>query len=200
MKHTKHFTGMAFILSIILLAACAGNKNMAQTPGVFDQYGKEEQLNDPFLHGLQQQNDIVLAIATENTALGKRITYQVLAMKKGKWQGYKYVNSTRPVQIRTGDITVSKTACDSVIQFLKQIEVWKIRDNAGKSNCNAVINDGSNWHLLIITPTKVTRSAFYEPQFYQEHCPDASRQLFLDATNKIKQVFDHSAPANSTDQ
>ncbi len=182
---------MKMTLSIcftFIIIAC-GSAKIAGAQKAFAQYGKEEQLTDSFLHALQRQNDIVIATAIENNSFAKTITYQILAMKNGGWKGYKYVNSSRSPGLRVNEMNVPKAAGDSLILFLKQIEVWKIKNDEGRTTCNAVINDGSTWHLFIIMPTRVIESSFYEPEFYQQNCSNANRKLFLDAINKIRQVF-----------
>ncbi len=175
----------------ITVVACSTVKNAAQSQPVVEQYGKEEQLTDSFLRTLQQQNDLVLAAAIENTAWSKNTSYQIIARKNGVWKRYTYkVNAFNRQPPQTGTMDVSKEACEAILTSFAQPGIWKTKSNSAKMACNVTINDGLTWHLLMFTPVKVLRFTYYEPQFYQDHCPDADRQLFLDATNKMKEVFE----------
>lgn len=190
----KRLTTITTICAFAILVACSSAKNTTQAQSIIEQYGKTEQLTDSFLHKLQLENDIVLASAIENTAWSKNTTYQIIARKNGAWKGYTYkVNAFNRQPPQTGTVDVAKDACEAIASSFEQPGIWKNKSESAKMACNVTINDGLTWHLLIISSSKVLRSTYYEPQFYQEHCPDADRQLFLDASNRMKEVFGKKA-------
>jgi hypothetical protein len=197
----------AAICITAIFIACGSGKNMAAGQAPFEQHGMEEQLPDSFLHKLQQENEVVLAYAIENTAWGHSIAYSIIAHKNNEWKGYNYsINVKHNTTINP--VEVSATACDSVLAFFTGKEIWKIdgdkgrgacNDTSGKKNC--IINDGRTWRLLVMTPQRVTRCSYYEPQFYEDCCPgNGERRLFLDAVEKIKQVFEKNNPGNNGSQ
>ncbi len=188
------------------LLACTGPKKAAYLQNSAAGYGQVEQLADTFLHTLQQQNDVVLASAGENTAWGHSITYHILAQHNNKWAGYLY-NIAVNNRVAINPLPVSKQAGDSVLAFFIEKQVWKITGDKGRNFCDSinnrkscVINDGTITHLLIITPTSVIPSSYYEPVFYQRCCPNAMRQLFLQAVDKIQTATGGTGGANSSEE
>lgn len=192
----------AFFITVLI--TCCSNSKQAAT-NTFDQYAAEVQLKDSVLLSLQQQNDLVIACAADNTAWIKSSTYQILAQNKNEWTGYfYYVNNTAggsaggSSNFNINPSMVPKAACDSLWQFLQQQQVWKIKGDEGKNFCaapnnNCNINDGQTWRLLIITKTKMTQSSFYEPEFYEGCCPgNTDRKLFIDAIAKIQKLVSES--------
>jgi len=190
----KHLNGMKKItivscVLLLIITACSTSKTAMHAQAVAEKYGKDEQIADTFLHRLQQENDLVLANAVEHTAWGHNITYRVIARKGGQWKGYNYkVLNAKGGQVQINETSVNASDCNSVLPFFEKEGIWKERTE-GENKCGAVINDGSTWHLLLITPAKVLRSTWYEPAFYQQHCPDSTRQMFLDAFEKVKVVL-----------
>ncbi len=189
---------IGFVSAALALTCCSNSKQISISD--FDEYAREEQLTDSVMHSLQQQNDLVLAYATENNAWAKSATYQIIAKNHdGNWMGYFYYVNNTPGVVRSGGsnfninpAVVSNSACDSVWQFFQQQQVWKIKGDEGKNFCaspnnNCTINDGQTMRLLIITKTKITDASFYEPVFFENCCPGkADRKLFLEAGEKIR--------------
>ena len=187
------------IFITVLITCCSNSKQL--TTNSFEQYAEDVQIKDSVLLALQQQNDLVIAYAVDNTAWAKSSTYQILTQNKEGWMGYfYYVNNTSGAKTRSGEnfninpVVVSKESCDSVWQFFQQQQVWKIKGDEGKNFCstpnnNCNMNDGQTWRLLIITKTKMTESSFYEPEFYEGCCPgNNERKLFLEAAQKIQHL------------
>jgi hypothetical protein len=193
-------------LSAFALLACTGPKKAAYLQKSSAGYGRVEQLADSFLHSLQQQNDVVLASAVENTAWGHSISYHILAQHNNKWAGYLYSIAVNK-RVIISPLQVSKPAADSVLGFFIENQVWKIEGDKGRNFCDStygrkscVINDGTTTHLLIVTPTGVIRPTYYEPLFYQRCCPNAMRQLFLQAVDKVQTATGGSGGINSSDE
>jgi hypothetical protein len=192
-------------LSAFALLACTGPKKAAYLQKSSAGYGQVEQLADSFLHSLQQQNDVVLASAVENTAWGHSISYHILAQHNNKWAGYLYSIAVNK-RVTINPFPVSKTAGDSVLGFFIEKQVWTIEGDKGRNFCDStygrkscVLNDGATTHLLIVTPTSVIRPTYYEPLFYQRCCPNAMRQLFLQAVDKIQTASGGNGGANSSE-
>ena len=184
--YMKHLTAIAIFFTA--LAACTGSKQLLQAQAVINKYGTTVQLTDTFLLRLQQDNDLVLANAVEHTAWGHNITWQIIARKNGQWTGYSYkILSARGNQIQQDSMVVAVADCNNALLFFTNGAAWETVTGAPK--CNTTISDGGTWYLLMLTPAKQLRSKYYEPAFYQQHCPDSTRQAFLDAFNKLNSVF-----------
>jgi len=185
----KKITIVSCVL-LLIITACSISKTAMHAQAVVEKYGKDEQIADTFLHRLQQENDLVLANAVEHTAWGHNITYQVIARKGGQWKGYNYkVLNAKGGQIQISEANVTANDGNNVLPFFEKEGIWKERTE-GENKCGTVINDGSMWYLLLITPAKVLRSTYYEAAFYQQHCPDSTRQMFLDAFEKVRVVVE----------
>ena len=159
-----------------------------------EQYGRTEQATDPFLHNLQQNNDLVLVFAVESNAWIKSVAYKALAKNKNEWNAYGwYVNKSAGsfVQPNVNPLTISNDSCDAVWKFFQDKEVWKIKGDTGEGFCtgnkqDCTINDGVNWRLLIITKDKIIDPTYYEPGFFENCCPgNADRALFVEAVHRI---------------
>lgn len=197
---------LTITVAAIALLACTGPKKAVYLQNSSAGYGQVEQLADTFLHRLQQQNDVVLAAAVENTAWGHSISYHILAQHNNKWAGYLY-NIAVNKRVTISPLQVSKPAGDSVLAFFIENQVWKIEGDKGRNFCDStngrkscVINDGANTHLLIATPSRIIRPTYYEPVFYQRCCPNTMRQLFLQAVDKVQTATGGSGGANSSEE
>ncbi|CAN5125222.1 hypothetical protein BH11BAC6_BH11BAC6_01560 [soil metagenome] len=160
----------------------------------FNQYARQEQVTDSFLHTLQQNNEVVLAFAVETFAWAKTVNYHIIALNKNEWKGYTYyINKSSGNLSKLMEVSVSEDECSAVWKFIQDKQAWKIKGDDGtgfcsgsqKSNCN--INDGAGWRLLIIIKDKIADPAYYEPAFYEECCPgNEERKLFIEVSDKIK--------------
>ena len=143
---------------------------------------------------MQQQNEVVLAFATESYAWIRAVDYRIITMNKGQWKGYTYYKRvTGGAWEKHESVPVSNDTCNALWKFIQTNETWKIKGDDGKDFCsgsqkkNCNINDGVTLRLLIIVKDKITDPAYYEPAFFEECCPgNADRKLFIEAVNKIK--------------
>ncbi|HRI19951.1 MAG TPA: hypothetical protein PLA68_03315 [Panacibacter sp.] len=187
----------AFSIAVILFSSCHNTKAMSAAQP--DQYARTEQAADPFLHELQQNNELVLAFAVETYAWAKTVSYKAIAFNNDEWRGYNwYVNKSQAVEVmpNINPLTVNNDSCNAVWDFFKTKEVWKIKGDTGDGFCtgdkanNCTINDGAYWRLLILTKDKITDPAYYEPEFFEQCCPgNTDRALFTEAQHKLQSVM-----------
>lgn len=172
---------------VITLAACSAAKKTAQKQAVvLDTYGTQQPLEDTFLHRLQQENDIVLAAYTEGLAWGTHYNYTVAARKNNVWQGYVYIISgtvNKPVATIMQAV-INADAANAAVAMAGNEALWTGKDD--RSKCNTSVSDGTTSYLLMASGDKVLKTGYYMPEVYQRNCPDSSRQLFLDAFEKVK--------------
>jgi len=172
-----------------MLAACSASKKAAQKQAVlFDTYATSQLLEDTFLHRLQQENDVVLAAYTEGLAWGRHYNYTIAARKNNAWQGYSYSISgtVNAPTVSVTPVSINADSANAATAFVANAALWAGKDN--RSNCNMSVSDGSTSYLLLTAGEKVLKVGYYMPDIYQQNCPDSSRQLFLDAFDRIKRL------------
>ncbi|MEP7317594.1 MAG: hypothetical protein ABI921_02600 [Panacibacter sp.] len=188
--------------AIFLFCSCTNTKainNDQMNDTQWHQYGRTEQVSDPFLHKLQQNNELVLVYAFETYAWAKTVTYNAIALSNNQWTGYNwYVNKSAGagVEPNVNPSEVSSDSCNALWNFFKEKEVWKIKGDNGENFCDSTdkigcnINDGAQWRLLIITKDKVIDPSYYEPEYFENCCPGKKdRALFVEAVHKIKSLM-----------
>ena len=183
-----------FTIPILLFFSCHSTRAMTANPT--EQSERQEQLEDSVLKNLQQNNELVLAFAVETYAWARTKNYKILTLNNNEWKGYNYsINSSRQSSSGLIPVTVSADSCDALWKFIKERDATKIPGDNGEDFCstsknnNCNINDGATWRLLFITKNSVITPSYYEPQFYEACCPgNASRQLFLQVADKIKNI------------
>ncbi len=183
--------------AILLFSSCSNTKAMHENQ--WQQYGRIEQVADPFLNSLQKNNDLVLVFALENYAWGKSVNYKALALNNNEWTAYGwYVNKNAgpSVQPNVNPLIVSNDSCNAIWKFFQDKQVWKVKGDTGEGFCTGSkngdcnISDGANWRLLIITKDKVIDPTYYEPGFFENCCPgNTDRALFVEAINKMQGIM-----------
>ena len=194
-KNLKH---AIIISSLLLIMFSCSSRQYAMNS--FEKNATNIPVKDSVLLSLQQQNDIVIAYAVDNTAWSKSSTYQILAKNKDEWSGYYYfVNYSAPgSNFNINPVMVPKESCDSLLAYIKQNEIWQIKGDEGGNFCNSPasncnINDGQTWRLMVLTRSKASQCSFYEPAFYEGCCPgNAGRKLFINTAYKIQQLVSES--------
>ena len=188
MKNLKCFLPGIFALT---LASCMAQKTSIVT--MVDETGNNQPLEDSVLNNLRNNNDIVIAYAVENFAWARKINYTIIAQKNGEWKGYNYEKSLmkqNPSQ-NINSISINKTACDSLANYIMQTKAWMIKGDNGKNFCangnkNCNIYDVPTERLWVITKQTVINPSYYAPEFYERCCPDKDRALFLSVKKKIE--------------
>lgn len=179
-----------FIIATLSIAlfSCSSSRQSVSAQQVIDSYGTNEQLTDTFLHRLQQENDVVMAAYSESLAWGRHYNYTIAVRNNGKWKGYSYtVSGTfNNMKAQVTDVPVDAKAADATLATLNNAALWQGRDN--HETCNMQVNDGSTSYLLMAALNKVLKLGYYMPDAYQRSCPDAGRQLFLEALGKVRNL------------
>lgn len=175
------------------MVGCSSARQAAQAKtvnaqAIIDTLGKQEQLADTFLQRLQQDNELVMTAYTESLAWGRHYSYTIAVRNHGAWQGYNYVISgTRAnPSVKVNDIAIDAKAADSAAMLLNNTSLWSGIDN--HETCNMQVSDGSTSYLLVAAGGKVLRNKYYMPEVYQQNCPDSSRQLFIEAFGKVREL------------
>jgi hypothetical protein len=156
--------------------------------------GNKQSVDDETIKKLQSENDLIIAYAVENFAWVKSMDYTIIIQKDNEWKGYKYhknlmANSAgSPTSINP--ISVNKSACDSLLDYIEKNKVWTISGDNGENFCtdgnkNCNINDAASLRLWIITKKGSINPSYYAPDFYQKCCPNEQRGLFISVTKKI---------------
>jgi hypothetical protein len=187
-KNLKLFLLGIFVITI---ASCMAQKNSIIT--AVDQAGNNQPLEDSVLNNLRNDNDIVIAYAIENFAWVRKINYTIIAQKNGEWKGYEYERNLMKQNLsqKISSVSVNKTACDSLVNYIMQNKVWTIKGDNGENFCtngnkNCNIFDVATERLWIITNQTVINPSYYAPEFYEKCCPDKDRALFLSVKKKIE--------------
>lgn len=183
--------------AIVILCSCANTKAMNNNQ--WQQYGRTEQVSDPFLNNLQQNNELVLVYALETYAWAKTVTYKAIALNNNEWSAYNwYVNksATPAVMPNVNPAVVLNDSCDAVWKFFQEKQVWKVKGDNGQNFCDSSdtkgcnINDGAQWRLMIITKDKVIDPSYYEPEYFENCCPgNKDRALFVEAVHRLTSVI-----------
>lgn len=185
-----------------MIETSCGSTQKLSSVNLIDKYGRQETIEDSVIRSLQQNNDIVIALATENYAWARSTNYLIVAQHNDEWIGYNYFVNNMPLAKENGAIAnfninpavVKKESCDSLLKYITDNEAWKIRgDSAGNfcpnNNKNCVINDAAISRLWIITKNKLINPAYYAPEFYEECCAgNSERKLFLQIAYKISTI------------
>lgn len=154
------------------------------------------QPRDSIIRKLQNENDLVLAFEVETVAWAKTSSYKILAKKGGTWKAYTaHVSRMPQSQSSLQPAEINSAEAERLWQFFKENKIGSLPgDKDGKfcdddtKNCN--INDGTVWHLLIITKNKFDYPTYYEPAFFEKCCPgNKERELFLLAANKLSSLI-----------
>lgn len=183
---------IAITALVVALAACSSSRQAAQlkytpTP-IIDTYGTQQQLEDTFLHRLQQENDLVLAAYSESLAWGRHYNYTIAARKNNVWQGYVYsVSGTiKAPKVNIMPANINADSANAAAAFGENAALWTGKDD--HSSCTTTVSDGSTSYLMMASGEKVLRVGYYMPDIYQRSCPDSSRQLFLEAFDKVRRL------------
>lgn len=188
---------LSAIFFVLLIASC---KSQQLPLKQIETYGIKSTIDDSVLNMLQKTNELVLVYSNLNFAWARSSGYYILANNKGKWIGILYGKSNTAVRgsglpqkpVSYDTFAVSQISCDSILQYFQEHEIWKLNGDGDNSSskCNTTVNDAPAWRLMIITKKAYTDATFNAPEIYQEHCPDDSRRLFIEACKKIKEQID----------
>ncbi len=185
--------------AVLIFASCKSQQlPIKQTAN----YDLQHAADDSVLNVLRHTNDLVLVFADEKFAWSRSSSYYILARNKNNWSAILYgkKNTLRPgaglaqTPASYDSFAVSKKDCDSVYDYFMQHEVWKIKgeDPEHGGGCNATIDDAENWRLIIFAQNNYTDAGYYAPEFYQQHCPNADRQTFIEAAKKIQTLINRT--------
>jgi hypothetical protein len=194
---------MKNILAVILLMSLFASCKSQQLPITqTENYDQQNAADDSVLNVLRQTNNLVFVFAEEKFSWSRSSAYYILAHHKNKWTAILYgkKNTVRPgsglpqTPVSYDSFAVSQSSCDSIFQYFKAHEIWKIKgeDPQHGANCSAAINDAENWRIIIFTQKNYTDAGYFAPEFYQQHCPDADRQTFIEAAKKIQTLIDNA--------
>lgn len=166
-----------------------------------EKYGMAETIEDSVIQSLRQQNDLILAFATENYAWVRSTSFLILCKKNQEWTGYNYYRNDMPKRSNeTGSsfninpVFVNNTVCDSLLNFMKDSKAWTIKGDSGNGFCpngtqSCNITDQATSRLWIISKEKYLYPSYYAPQFFEDCCPgNEERKLFLTITQKIQDI------------
>ena len=188
-----------FFLSSLFLISCmsssTGNSN--NNSGNTTSYAKDSVLKE-----LQMKYDLVLVAGHEIRAWGHTAGYKIIALKDNEWMGYDYYvnrgNTSDESHIENCNINprvIEQGAAATAWKFIQQQNtaiLKKEKDNDPCSHdkakqCN--INDGGDWHIMILKPASVEETRYYEPEFFENCCPgNDNRKLFIEAFHKIEEA------------
>lgn len=154
------------------------------------------QPKDSIIQQLQKENDLLIAFEVATVAWGKTSSYKILAKKGNDWKGYTaFISHTPKGNSSLAQLEIDDAAAEEVWQFFNEQKIENLPGDNGENFCtdnskNCNINDGTIWHLLIITKDKISDVSYYEPEFYEKCCPgNQERKLFLEAVNKLSSVI-----------
>jgi len=184
---------IATTVLIVTLAACSAGKQAAHSPqadaaAIIAANGTSQQLEDTFLHRLQQENDLLLVAYSGSVAWGRHYSYSIAARKNNVWRGYIYVTAGR-VNAPTVSIlpaSVNADSANAAAAFAENTALWAGKDD--RSKCTTQVSDGTTSYLVMAAGDKVLQVNYYLPYIYQVSCPDSSRGLFLQVFDKVKRL------------
>ncbi|MDB5156359.1 MAG: hypothetical protein JWR50_1066 [Mucilaginibacter sp.] len=134
--------------------------------------------------------DLLIACrAYDNVA--HSITFNVMVLKNGHWHKltYKQNVSSAPLSVTEPpfkDAAATDAQCQSVYNSLVADKLFSVNDDSNLPKCNEntekvdgteqkvshSTEDGSEYRLWLITPSKTRYLYYYAPEFFANYCPD----------------------------
>lgn len=193
MKQIIYFLTLLTILSCKntkVMSSDISNENNNTTNAQSEIAGQPK---DSILQQLRKENDLVLAFEVETVAWGRTSTYKILAKKGNEWKGYTAFVTRTPQRNNPGltSVQVNNQQAEQVWEFFRNNKILTIPGDKGENFCDdsskgCNINDGTVWHLLVITKDSISAPTYYEPRFFEKCCPgNQQRKLFLEAVDKL---------------
>lgn len=191
-----------YLLFVITFSSC-GHSQALEFQNYLNDHGTEQKLSDSVMRSLQSQNEIVIALASENHAWGNSAHYLILAKNETEWKGYNYfvnyVQTERenaPPSFNLNPVYIHNNAADSLLQSMMGNRFWEIKGDEENRCCpdslslqNCIIYDAQMSRLWFITKDKILNPAYYAPDFFEECCPgNADRKLFLQIALQINHL------------
>lgn len=157
---------------------------------------------DSVLKELQMRYDLVLVAGRENHAWGHTAGYKIIALNGNEWMGYDYYvnrgNTNDESHFENGNINprvIEQNAAATAWKFIQAKDDDILKKSSSTDPCShdktkkCNINDGGDWHIMILKPTSVQELKYYEPEFFENCCPgNANRKLFIEAFQKIEEA------------
>lgn len=189
---------LIYFFTLLAILSCKNTKVMSSDISEKNVTVDEnsDQPKDSIIRKLQNENDLVLAFEVETVAWAKTSSYKILAKKGDTWKAYTaHVSRMPQSQSTLQPAEINNAQAERLWQFFKDNKIGSLPGDKDGNFCddeskNCNINDGTVWHLLIMTKNKFDYPTYYEPAFFEKCCPgNKERELFLQAANKLSALI-----------
>ncbi len=199
-----------FVVILVFAFYCCNGQSIKSISKYINRNSKSYNVDDSLLVSIKNSNKLIIGFYSfSNSGQHVPFTYFMIGFNKEKAVAYKYSVSKVVINNQPRSVlqsfTISKEISDSLLVLFTGIkndvlnheendsttEFCSHQTNRDKKNI-CIIHDASYYNLIAMTKKHVTKSSFYEPQYFEMQCcpGNRQRQAFLSLMNFVKKVVE----------